>query len=101
MTIRDGTSSCFVDSVRDITCMTTFRFVCAVAAVAMAHALVGAQTVSTPFKVGTFERQGRPFVGVVLRDSVVIDLPAAHAAVRGRRHGRRAPCRHAGPDHPL
>jgi 2-keto-4-pentenoate hydratase/2-oxohepta-3-ene-1,7-dioic acid hydratase in catechol pathway len=33
------------------------------------------------FKLGTFERQGRPFVGVVLRDSLVIDLTAASAAV--------------------
>jgi 2-keto-4-pentenoate hydratase/2-oxohepta-3-ene-1,7-dioic acid hydratase in catechol pathway len=40
-----------------------------------------AQTAPTPFKLGTFERQGRPFVGVVLRDTVVIDLAAAHAAI--------------------
>ena len=40
-----------------------------------------AQPAPTPFKLGTFERQGRPFVGVVLRDTVVIDLAAAHAAV--------------------
>ena len=36
---------------------------------------------TTPYKLGTFERQGRPFVGVVVRDAVVIDLAAAHAAV--------------------
>ena len=41
---------------------------------------IAAQT-ATPFKLGTFERQGRAFVGVVLRDSVVIDLGAAHAAI--------------------
>lgn len=35
----------------------------------------------TMFKLGTFERAGRPFVGVVLRDSVVIDLAAANAAL--------------------
>jgi 2-keto-4-pentenoate hydratase/2-oxohepta-3-ene-1,7-dioic acid hydratase in catechol pathway len=35
-----------------------------------------------PFKLGTFERSGQPFVGIVLRDSVVIDLAAAHAAIR-------------------
>ncbi len=40
-----------------------------------------AQPAPTPFKLGTFERQGRTFVGVVLRDSVVIDLGAAHAAI--------------------
>src|SRR5918999_2270097 len=36
----------------------------------------------TPFKFGTFERQGRPFVGIVLGESVVIDFAAAHAAIR-------------------
>jgi 2-keto-4-pentenoate hydratase/2-oxohepta-3-ene-1,7-dioic acid hydratase in catechol pathway len=40
-----------------------------------------AQPAPTPFKLGTFERQGRTFVGVVVRDSVVIDLGAAHAAI--------------------
>jgi 2-keto-4-pentenoate hydratase/2-oxohepta-3-ene-1,7-dioic acid hydratase in catechol pathway len=40
-----------------------------------------AQPAATPYKLGTFERQGRPFVGVVVRDAVVIDLAAAHAAV--------------------
>lgn len=40
-----------------------------------------AQPAPTPFKLGTFERQGRPFVGVVLNESRVIDLAAAHAAV--------------------
>ena len=43
--------------------------------------LVTAQGV-TPFKVGTFERQGRTFVGVVLRDAVVIDFAAASAALK-------------------
>ena len=42
--------------------------------------LVSAQGQIT-FKLGTFERAGRPFVGVVLRDSVVIDLAAANAAL--------------------
>lgn len=35
----------------------------------------------TPFKLGTFERGGRPFVGIVLRESVMIDFAAAHAAI--------------------
>jgi hypothetical protein len=30
-----------------------------------------------PFKLGTFERDGRHFVGIVLRDAVVIDVVAA------------------------
>jgi 2-keto-4-pentenoate hydratase/2-oxohepta-3-ene-1,7-dioic acid hydratase in catechol pathway len=34
------------------------------------------------FKLGTFERQGAAFVGVVLDESLVIDLAAAHAAIR-------------------
>jgi 2,4-diketo-3-deoxy-L-fuconate hydrolase len=34
-----------------------------------------------PFKLGTFERAGRPFVGIVLGDAVVIDLAAAHIAI--------------------
>lgn len=37
----------------------------------------------TPFKLGTFQRQDRTFVGVVLRDAVVIDLAAANSAVAG------------------
>jgi 2-keto-4-pentenoate hydratase/2-oxohepta-3-ene-1,7-dioic acid hydratase in catechol pathway len=36
-----------------------------------------------PFKLGTFQQQGRTFVGIV-RDSTVIDLNAADAAVPGR-----------------
>jgi 2-keto-4-pentenoate hydratase/2-oxohepta-3-ene-1,7-dioic acid hydratase in catechol pathway len=36
----------------------------------------------TPYKLGTFELGGRTFVGIVLRESVVIDLTAAHAAIR-------------------
>jgi 2-keto-4-pentenoate hydratase/2-oxohepta-3-ene-1,7-dioic acid hydratase in catechol pathway len=51
-------------------------------AVALAGSLVAAQQAPTPFKLGTFERQGRPFVGVVLRESIVLDLAAAHAAIR-------------------
>jgi 2-keto-4-pentenoate hydratase/2-oxohepta-3-ene-1,7-dioic acid hydratase in catechol pathway len=34
-----------------------------------------------PFKLGTFELAGAPFVGVVLLDSVVIDLAAGHEEV--------------------
>jgi 2,4-didehydro-3-deoxy-L-rhamnonate hydrolase len=52
-----------------------------VLAIACAGVLPSAQLASTPFKLGTFERQGRPFVGIV-RDELVIDLAAAHAAIR-------------------
>jgi hypothetical protein len=31
-----------------------------------------------PFKLGTFERQGRPFVGLVRADQGVVDVAAAH-----------------------
>ena len=36
---------------------------------------------TAPFKLGSFERNGKRFVGVVLRDELVIDLAAADAAV--------------------
>ncbi len=52
-----------------------------VAAVTLAGALVGAQA-QTPFKLGPFERQGKPLVGIVLRDSLVVDFAAANAAIR-------------------
>jgi 2-keto-4-pentenoate hydratase/2-oxohepta-3-ene-1,7-dioic acid hydratase in catechol pathway len=58
------------------------RFVIAVGAAVMgASVLALAQDAATPFKLGTFEPQGRPFVGIVLRESVVIDFAAAHAAI--------------------
>lgn len=46
-------------------------------------ALVNAQSMSSvePFKVGTFEIDGAPTVGVVLRDSLIIDLAAANTAL--------------------
>ena len=46
----------------------------------VAGALLQAQA-QTPFKLGTFERGGRTFVGIVLRESVVIDFAAAHKAI--------------------
>jgi 2-keto-4-pentenoate hydratase/2-oxohepta-3-ene-1,7-dioic acid hydratase in catechol pathway len=36
----------------------------------------------TPFKLGTFERQGQRFVGIVLSETTVIDLAAAHREIR-------------------
>jgi 2-keto-4-pentenoate hydratase/2-oxohepta-3-ene-1,7-dioic acid hydratase in catechol pathway len=44
-----------------------------------AHA--AAQEPAATFKLGTFERQGRAFVGVVLPNATVIDFAAAHSAV--------------------
>jgi 2-keto-4-pentenoate hydratase/2-oxohepta-3-ene-1,7-dioic acid hydratase in catechol pathway len=43
---------------------------------AVAHAQV-----STPFKLGTFERQDRQFIGIVLDETMVIDLNAAHGSI--------------------
>lgn len=34
-----------------------------------------------PFKLGTFERDGRQFVGLVLRDAIVIDVATATAVI--------------------
>jgi 2-keto-4-pentenoate hydratase/2-oxohepta-3-ene-1,7-dioic acid hydratase in catechol pathway len=50
-----------------------------------------AQPAPTPFKLGTFERQGRQFVGIVLRDTVVIDFAAAHAAITNPASAAAAP----------
>lgn len=47
----------------------------------MASVLVTGQG-QQPFKLGTFEREGRPFVGIVLSDTVVIDVAAANVAIR-------------------
>ena len=37
---------------------------------------------ATPFKLGTFEQNGRAFVGVVLKDAFVMDLAQASAALK-------------------
>jgi 2-keto-4-pentenoate hydratase/2-oxohepta-3-ene-1,7-dioic acid hydratase in catechol pathway len=58
---------------------------------ALFAAVAAAQPAPTPFKLGTFERQGRTFVGIVLRDSVVIDFAAAHAAVTNPPSSLAAP----------
>ena len=59
------------------------RFVTAIVAAALcAGVLPAAQEAPTPFKLGTFERQGRVFVGVVLGEFTVVDFAAAHAAIR-------------------
>ena len=50
------------------------------AACLVAAALTNAQQ-QRAFKLGTFERGGRPFVGIVLNESLVIDFAAAHKAV--------------------
>ena len=51
-------------------------------AVAACSADTDAQSGGTPvpFKVGTFERGGQPFVGLVLRDTQVVDIAQGNAA---------------------
>jgi 2-keto-4-pentenoate hydratase/2-oxohepta-3-ene-1,7-dioic acid hydratase in catechol pathway len=51
------------------------------------HGALGAQTAGAarePFKVGTVERGGRPFVGIVLGDTQVVDIAEANAALERR-----------------
>ena len=46
-----------------------------------ASAYLAAQTGgAVPFKLGTFERNGQPFVGLVLRDTQVVDIAQANTA---------------------
>jgi 2-keto-4-pentenoate hydratase/2-oxohepta-3-ene-1,7-dioic acid hydratase in catechol pathway len=58
--------------------MTKSRFTFAIlAATAVAGVLAGAQAAPTPFKLGTFAGgDGRPFVGIVLKESAVIEFAA-------------------------
>ena len=44
-------------------------------------ALGQAQSIAEPFKVGTFEINGSPMVGIVLRDSLIVELDAANVAL--------------------
>ncbi len=49
---------------------------------ALAAPLCGwCQTIAEPFKLGTFEIDGRPTVGIVLRDRLVVELDAANVAL--------------------
>ena len=63
-----------------------FRFILGVLVALAIPAQLSAQTPlpstsAEPFKVGTFEIDGAPTVGIVLRDSVVAELDAANAAL--------------------
>jgi 2-keto-4-pentenoate hydratase/2-oxohepta-3-ene-1,7-dioic acid hydratase in catechol pathway len=51
-----------------------------IGACVFAAAIPGAQSPTT-FKLGTFERDGKPFVGVVLRDALVVDFAQANVAL--------------------
>ena len=70
--------------------LVTLRRTAAVVAIALAvagcHEGAGAQTGGTavPYKLGSFERNGQPYVGIVLNDTQVIDLVQANAAYESR-----------------
>lgn len=55
-----------------------FLVIVASAAVPMGFAQVGGVAVAEPFKLGTFDIDGDPHVGIVLRDSIVVELVAAN-----------------------
>ena len=57
------------------------RFIAPLVALLMtaSTAAAGAEAQATPFKLGTFQAEGRDFVGLVLRDVVVLDIAAANA----------------------
>ena len=62
----------------------TFAGIALTLAALAGPARLSAQTIpapAEPFKVGTFEIRGLPQVGIVLRDSLVVELTAANAAL--------------------
>lgn len=64
--------------------MTRLAVAATCAALFAAGAIVAAQA-PAPFKLGTFQLQGRTFIGIVIRDTQVIDFAAADSAIgRGR-----------------
>jgi hypothetical protein len=46
---------------------------------------------ATPFKLGNFDQNGRTFVGIVLKDAIVIDLAQANAALKAPASKTAAP----------
>lgn len=56
------------------------KFAIATGLAASLAAIVAGQSNAQPFKLGTFERSGRAFIGIVLRDAQVIDFSEANAA---------------------
>jgi len=58
----------------------------AVASIVIVSISVTAEEIAEPFKVGTFEIGGAPAVGIVLRDSLIVELDKANAALE--RTGR-------------
>ena len=64
-----------------------FAFAAAVAASARVGAQAGGAAV--PFKLGTFEQNGRMFIGLVLRDVQVVDIAQANTAFEAANRGAR------------
>jgi 2-keto-4-pentenoate hydratase/2-oxohepta-3-ene-1,7-dioic acid hydratase in catechol pathway len=60
--------------------------VCSVSGSLSVDAQVGGGAVAEPFKLGTFRTTGQPFVGIVLKDSIVIDVAAANAELLMNPH---------------
>src|SRR5262245_48617802 len=52
------------------------------AALGISATTLAAESNTRPFKLGTFDAQGRTFVGAVLDDALVIDLDSAATALR-------------------
>ena len=61
------------------------RLIAVTLAVACVGGVLLVAQAPTPYKLGTFELQGRAFVGLVVRDTVVVDLSAADKAVATSR----------------
>jgi 2-keto-4-pentenoate hydratase/2-oxohepta-3-ene-1,7-dioic acid hydratase in catechol pathway len=62
----------------------------AIASLVAASSHLGAQGgAAVPFKLGTFEQNGRLFVGLVLRDTQVVDIAQANAAFEKATGGAR------------
>ena len=58
--------------------------IAALAAGPAVSAQTGALPVAEPFKLGTFDIEGNERVGIVLRDSLIVDLNAANSALEER-----------------
>ena len=56
-------------------------FYALVAALFFIPGIGASQEIAEPFKVGTFDINGKPGVGVVLRDRLILELDAANAAL--------------------
>lgn len=56
------------------------------------QAQMSAPAIAEPFKLGTFQAMGGPpFVGIVLRDSIIIDAGAANQELLGNPHAPAVP----------